>query len=86
MEKKGVNWWLQLIVAILTAVVTFLTSSCTKQLCSVRIPLGTRLSAKVEVIELSRMDVENAMLVSKRGKGIGFFAARGKLLNNRTIG
>lgn len=30
MEKKGVNWWLQLIVAALTAIVTFLTSSCTR--------------------------------------------------------
>lgn len=31
-EKKGVNWWLQFIVAVLTAVVTFLTSSCTRVL------------------------------------------------------
>lgn len=29
-EKKGVNWWLQFLVAVLTAVVTFLTSSCTR--------------------------------------------------------
>lgn len=31
-EKKGVNWWLQLFVAIATAIVTFLTSSCTSAL------------------------------------------------------
>lgn len=31
-EKKGVNWWLQFFVAILTAAVTFLTQSCTSAL------------------------------------------------------
>lgn len=86
MEKKDVNWWLQLVVAILTAIVTFLTSSCTRQLCSAQIPLRTKLSAKVEVIELSRTDVENAMLASRRGKGIGYFAARGKLVSSHIIG
>lgn len=29
-KKKGVNWWLQLFVAVATAIVTFLTSSCTR--------------------------------------------------------
>lgn len=28
--KKNVNWWLQFFVAILTAAVTYLTSSCTR--------------------------------------------------------
>lgn len=27
-EKRGVNWWLQFFVAVATAIVTFLTSSC----------------------------------------------------------
>lgn len=29
-QKKGVNWWLQFVVAILSSVVTFLTASCTR--------------------------------------------------------
>lgn len=32
MEQKGVNWWLQFAVAVLTAIVTFLTSSCARAL------------------------------------------------------
>lgn len=86
MEKKSINWWLQLVVAILTAIVTFLTSSCTKQLCSVRTPSGTRLSAKVEVIELSPMAVESVMRASRRGSVIGYSAAHGKLGNIRITG